>query len=615
MLKKINLPKEAYGVVSLFLVSINLLVSCKNTADTIPIPVPENETITAAIKAQYEDDLKNCIADVKALSKAIIKDSILYYFKAARIDFKRMEPIMSFYNSSNYYGLNKANLPKVDEGDNAEKVIEASGFQALEEAIAETKIDTVAIHGYANDIYSKLKLEQKYNSILKHTDYKFLWLTRQALVRVMSMGISGFDSPVLLLSIPENKEVFASLEKYFHIYKSHFKSEQLFKDWIAALKAAQEALDEAENFNDFDRYSFIKDQLQLMLSLWNQTVTDWQVQFPLKQKLNYGIDSFYDANTFNPNAFKPSYSPEISPELAALGKDLFFDASLSKSGTMNCASCHQPEKAFTDGMRFSKDNQGNFVQRNSPTLLYSSIQQSQFYDGRVENLENQILDVINNEKEFHANTEMIVEKLKKSETYTKRFQELYKQGIDHKSVRNAIAMYIRTLTPFNSKFDRNISGKEDTFTAEETLGFNLFMGKAKCATCHFAPTFNGTVPPYFAESELEVLGVPNTKVWENAMVDEDLGRYYVAKAELKKHAFKTPTVRNISKTAPYMHNGVYDTLEEVLKFYNLGGGAGIGIELENQTLPPDPLELSPEEIKAIIAFMNSLEDQLNEQSL
>jgi len=609
---KINLPKEAYVLVSLFVLCINLLSSCKNTAETIPVPTDTNEAINLAMKSQYASDIENCIAAVDALRKAATKDSILHYFKAARLDFKRMEPIISFYNSANYYGLNKANLPKVDEGDNAEKVIEASGFQALEEAIAATEIDTVAIHAYANDIYNKLKLEQKHNSIRKHTDYKFLWLTRQALVRVMSMGISGFDSPVLLLSIPENKEVFVSLEKYFKLYESQFKDETLYKSWITALQAAQKAFDEAESFNEFDRYHFIKDQLQPMLSLWNQTVNDWQVEFPLKQKLNYGITSFYDANTFNPNAFKPSHSPKVSDEIAKLGEDLFFDASLSDSGTMNCASCHQPQKAFTDGMRFSKDNEGNFVQRNSPTLLYSGIQKAQFYDARVDNLENQILDVINNEKEFHATTAQIIEKLEKSAAYKKRFEQIYKQGIDHKSVRNAIATYIRTLMPFNSKFDRNISGKEDTFTAEETLGFNLFMGKGKCATCHFAPVFNGTVPPYFAESELEVLGVPNTKAWENATVDDDLGRYYYAEVELKKHAFKTPTVRNISKTAPYMHNGVYDTLEEVLKFYNLGGGAGIGIELENQTLPPDPLELTPEEIKAIIAFMNSLEDKLEE---
>ncbi|WP_298420381.1 cytochrome c peroxidase [uncultured Kordia sp.] len=611
MQRKINLPKEAY-LISLFVICMSFLNSCKKTAETIPVPAQNTATITTAIKTQYAADITMCLEEVFALCEATNKDSILYHFKQSRLAFKRLEPILSFYNSANYYGLNKANLPKVDEGDNAEKVVEASGFQALEEAIAETDIDIEAIHAYANDIYNKLKLEQKHNSILKHTDYKFLWLTRQALVRVMSLGISGFDSPVLLQSIPENKEVFTSLATYFKFYEDYFNDKELYKSWMNAFKKAEESFTNAESFDAFNRYDFIKNNLHPMVALWNQTATDWNVKFPLDRKLNYGIESFFDAETFNPNTFKPRYSPNVSPEIAQLGKDLFFDASLSASGKMNCASCHQPEKAFTDGLRFSKDNTGNSVQRNSPTLLYASLQQSQFYDARVENLENQILDVINNKKEFHANTAIIIEKLEKSTIYKKRFENLYKQGIEHKSVRNAIATYIRTLTPFNSKFDRNISGKEDTFTEEETLGFNLFMGKGKCATCHFAPVFNGTVPPYFTESELEVLGVPNSKAWENATVDEDVGRYAIAQAELKRFAFKTPTVRNASKTAPYMHNGVYDTLEEVLKFYNLGGGAGIGIDLENQTLPPDPLNLTDEEISALISFINTLEDELNE---
>ncbi|WP_430408917.1 cytochrome-c peroxidase [Kordia sp.] len=601
-------------MLSLFVICISFLFpyACKKTPETVIAPAKDTTEITTAIKAQFTKDIAICLQEVLALREATKKDSILYYFKESRLAFKRLEPILSFYNSANYYGLNKANLPKVDEGDNAEKVIEASGFQALEEAIVATEIDTIAIRAYANDIYRKLTLEQNHNSILKHTDYKFLWLTRQALVRVMSLGIAGFDSPILLQSIPENREVFVSLATYFKIYETHFNDKQLYKSWITALENAQKAFTNAENFDAFDRYGFIKDNLHPMVSLWNQTVTDWEVEFPLERKLNYEIDSFFDAATFNPNAFKPRYSPDVSPEIAQLGKELFFDASLSASGTMNCASCHQPEKAFTDGLRFSKDNNGDFVQRNSPTLLYASLQQSQFYDARVENLENQILDVINNEKEFHVNTDLIIKNLENSSRYKKRFETLYKQGIDHKSVRNAIATYIRTLTPFNSKFDRNISGKENTFTEEETLGFNLFMGKGKCATCHFAPIFNGTVPPYFTESELEVLGVPDVKSWKNATIDKDVGRYNVAQAELKRFAFKTPTVRNASKTAPYMHNGVYDTLEEVLKFYNLGGGSGIDISLENQTLPPDPLNLTDEELNAIIAFINSLEDKLDE---
>ncbi|WP_452599649.1 cytochrome-c peroxidase, partial [Pontimicrobium sp. MEBiC01747] len=164
------------------------------------------------------------------------------------------------------------------------------------------------------------------------------------------------------------------------------------------------------------------------------------------------------------------------------------------------------------------------------------------------------------------------------------------------------------LTTFNSKFDRNINGLENTLTAQEINGFNLFNGKAKCATCHFAPVFNGTVPPNFKESELEAIGVPNDTL-TTSKISNDFGRYNLFKTEERKHFFKTPTVRNISKTVPYMHNGVYITLEQVMTFYNNGGGSGVGINLEYQTLPTDSLKLKTAEIQDIIAFMKTLEDK------
>jgi len=114
----------------------------------------------------------------------------------------------------------------------------------------------------------------------------------------------------------------------------------------------------------------------------------------------------------------------------------------------------------------------------------------------------------------------------------------------------------------------------------------------------------------FKESELELIGVPDSKDTINAIIDDDLGRYGVYKTQQKKHFFKTPTVRNIEKTAPYMHNGVYTTLEEVIEFYNKGGASGLGIELEYQTLPTDKLNLSNQEKKDLIAFMKSLTDKI-----
>lgn len=383
----------------------------------------------------------------------------------------------------------------------------------------------------------------------------------------------------------------------------------LYDQWVEELNKSAQSLSNKE-FDTFDRYGFIRNHIHPLLNLWKRTVTDWNVSFPFETKLSYEAESFFDSTTFNVEKFAPSYSPETTPELVALGKLLFFDKNLSNSKKMSCATCHQPEKFFTDGLRKSKANDGNELSRNSPTLLYAALQNNQFYDARVANLENQIMDVVNSEREFHSDLNNLKKTVERSEKYKARFKSTYNDSVTSRNIRNAIAQYIRTLVPFNSKFDRNISNKENTLTASEINGFNLFMGKAGCGTCHFAPVFNGTVPPDFSHTELEVLGVPRTSVFTDATIDPDSGRYNLFRADLKKFAFKTPTVRNISKTAPYMHNGVYTTLEEVVKFYNLGGGSGIGIDLHNQTLPPDSLQLSNQDISDIIHFMQSLEDDL-----
>ena len=161
--------------------------------------------------------------------------------------------------------------------------------------------------------------------------------------------------------------------------------------------------------------------------------------------------------------------------------------------------------------------------------------------------------------------------------------------------------------PFNAKIDNYFKGKAN-LTKEEENGFNLFAGKAKCASCHFIPLYNGTVPPWYNNSESEVIGVPKSINWKNAVVDSDLGRYNTNQIEQFRFSFKTPTIRNIAKTAPYMHNGIYTNLEDVVKFYELGGGNGIGMQLEFQTLPFDNLKLTEREKKDIILFMKTLTD-------
>jgi cytochrome c peroxidase len=172
-------------------------------------------------------------------------------------------------------------------------------------------------------------------------------------------------------------------------------------------------------------------------------------------------------------------------------------------------------------------------------------------------------------------------------------------------------MYVRSLVNLNSKFDQDIRGASSSMTAKEIQGANLFLGKAACATCHFPPSFNGFVPPYYNDTEGEILGT--TTNGKSSELDDDLGVYERFKhsypeATYIKGMFKTPTIRNIEFTAPYMHNGTFESLEEVVKFYNNGGGAGLGINIPQQTLATDSLNLSEAEKEALVAFMKTLSD-------
>jgi cytochrome c peroxidase len=153
-----------------------------------------------------------------------------------------------------------------------------------------------------------------------------------------------------------------------------------------------------------------------------------------------------------------------------------------------------------------------------------------------------------------------------------------------------------------------MQGGEAALTAAEIKGFNLFMGKAQCGTCHFAPLFNGLTPPFYDRTEFEVLGATRTDDLEKPEPDSDMGRYPLFPMDYYKQAFKTPTVRNAAATAPYMHNGAFKTLEAVIGFYNKGGAAGLKLPIDNQTLSPLPLHLTPEETAGIVSFIYTLDD-------
>ena len=425
---------------------------------------------------------------------------------------------------------------------------------------------------------------------------------RLEVFRIITLGITGFDSPIAQNSIPEALSALESIEKYYKIYAENSNDAVL-----KTIKEGKEYLKKNTKFNEFDRAAFIlKVANPLSKNLYKAQMA-LNIPFVKETRgLKTTAQTLFDKKAFDTEAFSGFPDYETTPEKIELGKLLFNDPILSGNNSRSCASCHHSENAFTDGIEKAVSLDGkSLIKRNTPTLSNIAFQRVFFSDSRVSYLEDQAVAVITNENEMHGSLQKSVLALKKDVSYNAKFQKAFpKKEINEFAIKNALASYIRSLSDYDSKFDEYMRGDEG-FSEEEEAGFNLFAGKAKCATCHFIPLTNGTVPPSFMKSESEVLGVPN----KNKKLDADLGKFELTKAEIHRNSFKTPTIRNIELTAPYMHNGVFKTLEEVVDFYDLGGGNGLGFNLPNQTLPGDKLNLTPLEKKQLIAFMRTLTDK------
>lgn len=585
--------REVCFVACLFLVLFSCERDSKNQVKTTEINPSEE------LESYFYTQLDASILAFEQMANLTDPTQILPIYKEARKGFKLAEPILSFVDKDNYLSLNQPNILKIMEEDATDiKIFPAFGFQVMEELLQEENFSIIAFQKQVEQIKNRLKLVR--NTIKPNfKEHHILWLLRDQVVRVASLGITGFDSP-LGDGLKGSSFTYQSLNKVLDIYQDRFVEASVFEGWKKEIASC--ILDLNTDFESFDRYRFIKEHTHTQLTLLHTTQKDWEVQFPFELALRNDATSLFTDSTFNIGFFNDYHtSNSLTKERVTLGKRLFNDVNLSKSKKMSCGTCHEEGRAFTDGLvTFPKQK------RNTPTVKYAALQKAFFYDNRAGSLEGQIVSVVNNEHEFQSDLKSLVTAILMDSSYRESFQTNYGE-VNDQNIRNAMANYIRSLSPFNSKFDQNINGLRDDLTKEEKDGFNLFMGKAQCATCHFAPTFNGTVPPYFTDTEMELLGVPNDA--EGTEIDDDLGRYGMFKTEERKHFFKTPTVRNVSLTAPYMHNGVYETLEEVMTFYNHGGGVGMGFDLPYQTLPSDSLHLTTEEVNSLVAFMKTLEDE------
>jgi cytochrome c peroxidase len=287
-----------------------------------------------------------------------------------------------------------------------------------------------------------------------------------------------------------------------------------------------------------------------------------------------------------------AYIPEtnlLSAEKIELGKLLYYDPRLSKDSSIACASCHNPFHGFADSQRVSRGVGNQPGGRNSPTVINRLFSAEQFWDGRAADLEAQALGPLTNPVEMAMPAHTDVEKqVKAIKGYAPLFKRAFgTEEINIARITQAIASFERTVLSGGSPWDRYMAGDKDALSAEAVRGMAVFEGKGNCRVCHAG--FN------FTDESYHNLGVGMDKP------KPDLGRYDVTKNESEKGAFKTPTLRNIELTAPYMHDGSESTLVEVVEFYNKGG-------LKNPQLSKEikPLGLSRQEIGDLVAFLSAL---------
>jgi cytochrome c peroxidase len=278
---------------------------------------------------------------------------------------------------------------------------------------------------------------------------------------------------------------------------------------------------------------------------------------------------------------------KVTPDRVELGKALFFDPRLSGSNWISCATCHNPALGWSDGMSTGLGHGMQRLGRATPTIVNAAFNPIQMWDGRKSTLEDQALGPIGADVEMNQPLPELVQKLESIAGYRKMFDRAYPgEGITTQTIAKAIASFERTVLSTESTFDRWRMGDQRAVSESAKRGFALFTGKANCSVCHSG--FN------FTDNGFHNIGVKDLGA-------EDVGRFNERKIASMKGAFKTPTLRDIALTAPYMRNGMYKTLEEVVDHYDRGGDVK-----ENLSPNMKPLNLTAQEKTDLVDFMKSL---------
>lgn len=282
----------------------------------------------------------------------------------------------------------------------------------------------------------------------------------------------------------------------------------------------------------------------------------------------------------------PSSNP-LTVEKALLGKTLFFDTKLSRDRTMSCATCHAPDKRWSDGRLRPLGAENIPNARRTPTVLNSAWLTALMWDGRAGSLEAQAVLPITTAHEMNFDMVALIERLKKSEGYAPLFSQAFgDDSVTPKRVTEALASFQRTLVSQTSPFDHWVMGDENAISQRAKLGFDLFGGKAQCISCHKSWRFT--------DDSFHDIGLRTDDLGRGAMVP--------AEVTLLQHAFKTPSLRDLPVEGPYMHNGSMSSLDEVIRHYEKGG-----VDRKSRSLEMKTFELTDEERLALIDFVKTLD--------
>ncbi|MCC6691157.1 MAG: cytochrome C peroxidase [Bacteroidia bacterium] len=449
----------------------------------------------------------------------------------------------------------------------------------------------------------------------------FFLANRLFLLNLAAIYTTGFECPNTENIIPELKVMLKAAEDIYSAYNSSFPQQVISSDYLKLFEKTKKFIDaQSSDIAQFDHFSFIRNFVNPLFSINQQLIRKYNVKsnnyndFTLNDNVNSIFDKKLYKGQFTKGIYATVTDEKILAEIKNVGKQLFYDPILSGSNERSCFSCHKPSQGFTDtavatNLAFGRTKS---LTRNTPSLLNVIHNHLIMLDGKLTSLQEQAKTVITNPEEMGGTEKDVLEKVLSCKEYKTTFKKIKKQAhldkeITFYDIISAVIYYYSDFSYFYSPFDEAFNEKDVSITEESKTGFNLFMGKAQCGTCHFVPQFNGVKPPYIG-SEFEVVGTPADAKYSS--LSDDKGRYNVNPADEMLFAFRTNTLRNATITKPYMHNGVFVTLEEVIDFYDAGGGIGHKLKLNNQTLSADSLRLNVAEKKEILAFIKSLTEKV-----